>query len=143
VATAHGAAQGRASPLDRSNPNALKDELIRHLKEDRQMSSFDFGVQLLDIGKMTYWDKPWGRQLLDRERERRLGRNGGAFPHGGAAYAAAGFGASPDAADAIYIDVTGNSTPDSTPLGSINRARWPGEAASRKARMARGVITPL
>jgi hypothetical protein len=27
------------------------------------------------------------------------------------------------------------STSDSTPLGSINRARWPAEVASRKARM--------
>ena len=41
----------------------------------------------------------------------------------------------PDAAQATYIDVTGNSTPDSTPLGSINRARQPAEVASRKARM--------
>jgi hypothetical protein len=40
----------------------------------------------------------------------------------------------PDAADTAYIDVTGHSTPDSTPLGSINRARWPAEVASRKAR---------
>ena len=41
----------------------------------------------------------------------------------------------PEAAEAAYIDVTGNSTPDSRPLGSINRARWPAEVASRKARM--------
>jgi hypothetical protein len=41
----------------------------------------------------------------------------------------------PDAADAVYSDVTGNSTPDSTPLGSINRARWSSEVASRKARL--------
>jgi hypothetical protein len=41
----------------------------------------------------------------------------------------------PDAAEATHIDVTGNSTPDSTPLGSINRARHPAEVASRKARM--------
>src|ERR1700728_3991549 len=40
----------------------------------------------------------------------------------------------PRAAEAVYFDVTGNSTPDSTPLGSINRARWPAEVASRKAR---------
>jgi hypothetical protein len=40
-----------------------------------------------------------------------------------------------DAAEATYIDVTGNSTPDSTPLGSINRARRPAEVASRKARI--------
>ena len=40
-----------------------------------------------------------------------------------------------DVGEAAYFDVTGNSTPDSTPLGSINRARWSGEVASRKARM--------
>jgi hypothetical protein len=42
----------------------------------------------------------------------------------------------PDETKALYFDVTGNSSPDSTPVGSINRARWPAEAASRKARMA-------
>jgi hypothetical protein len=41
----------------------------------------------------------------------------------------------PEAAAATYIDVTGHSTPDSTPLGSMNRARWAGEVASRKARI--------
>jgi len=39
-----------------------------------------------------------------------------------------------DAADAVYFDVTKNSTPDSMPVGSINRARQQGEEASRKAR---------
>jgi hypothetical protein len=42
-----------------------------------------------------------------------------------------------DASESLYFDVTGNSTPDSTPLGSINRARWPAEMASRKARIGR------
>jgi hypothetical protein len=41
----------------------------------------------------------------------------------------------PDAGETIYFDVNANSTPDSTPLGSINRARWPAEVASRKARL--------
>jgi hypothetical protein len=31
--------------------------------------------------------------------------------------------------------VTENSTPDTKPLGSINRARWRAEMASRKARL--------
>ena len=43
----------------------------------------------------------------------------------------------PDAGEATYFDVTGHSTPDSIPLGSINRARGPAEVASRKARHAR------
>src|SRR5258706_1470985 len=46
-----------ARPLRRSNPNGLQDELIRHLDEDRKMSSFDFGIQILDIGRVTYWRK--------------------------------------------------------------------------------------
>jgi len=40
----------------------------------------------------------------------------------------------PEAGEATYFDVTGNATPDSTPVGSINRARRQGEVASRKAR---------
>jgi hypothetical protein len=40
-----------------------------------------------------------------------------------------------DAGEATYFDVTGHSTPDSMPVGSVNRARWSGEVASRKARM--------
>jgi hypothetical protein len=40
-----------------------------------------------------------------------------------------------DAGEAIYFDVTGHATPDSMPLGSINRARGPAEIASRRARM--------
>ena len=40
-----------------------------------------------------------------------------------------------EASEAAYFDVTGNATPDSAPLGSINRARWPAEVASRKSRM--------
>jgi hypothetical protein len=40
-----------------------------------------------------------------------------------------------EASEATYFDVTGHATPDSAPLGSINRARWHGEVASRKARL--------
>jgi arylsulfatase A-like enzyme len=43
-----------------------------------------------------------------------------------------------DAGEATYFDVTGNSTPDSLPVGSINRARQQGEVASRKARLQTG-----
>src|SRR5438552_3003147 len=46
-----------AKSLQRSNPNGLQDELVRHVKEDSRMSSFDFGLQFLDVEKMTYWGK--------------------------------------------------------------------------------------
>ena len=41
----------------------------------------------------------------------------------------------PDDGEVIYFDVTRHSTADSTPLGSINRARCFGETASREARL--------
>jgi hypothetical protein len=42
---------------------------------------------------------------------------------------------SEEACEAQHIDVTENSTPDSAPLGSLNRARWAAESASRHARL--------
>jgi hypothetical protein len=46
-----------AHPLRRNNPNALQDELLRHVQEDDRMSSFDFGLQLLNPERMSYWGK--------------------------------------------------------------------------------------
>ena len=46
-----------AQPLQRANPNALQDELVRHIEEDSKTSGFDFGVQFLDFDKMTYWGR--------------------------------------------------------------------------------------
>ena len=124
-----------AHPLQRNNPNGLQDELVRHLREDATMSSFDFGVQFLDTEKMTYRGKTrdadfwienasieWDETLapfitvgrLTLEKNSRLSR---------------------EASEAVYFDVTGNATPDSKPVGSINRARWHAEVACRKARM--------
>lgn len=123
-----------ARPLQKSNPKGLQDELIRHLKEDGRMSSFDFGVQFLDANKMTYWGKQrddsfwienasvdWKEAEAPVHRVARLTllRNSQLQP---------------DEDASTYFDVTGNSTPDSTPVGSINRARCPSEVASRKAR---------
>jgi hypothetical protein len=124
-----------ARPLQRSNPKALQDEIIRHLKEDGKMSGFDFGVQFLDADRMTYWGKRrdasfWIENASIEWRESQaplhtvarltLVRNSQIQPGDG---------------ETIYFDVTGNATSDSTPVGSINRARGPSEVASRKARM--------
>ncbi len=113
---------------------ALQDELIRHLKEDGKMSSFDFGVQFLDADRMTYWGKrrdanfwienasvEWNEAEAPFHTVARLTL----LPNSQLAL---------NAGEATYFDVTGNSTPDSTPVGSINRARRPAEVASRKAR---------
>ena len=46
-----------SKPLQRRNPDALRDELVRHLDEDGTPSTFDFGLQFLDTSTMTYWGK--------------------------------------------------------------------------------------
>jgi hypothetical protein len=115
----------RAGLQSPSNPNALQDELIRHLSKDRRMSGFDFGVQLLDADRMTYWGNrqdadfwienasvEWNEAEAPFHKVARLTLLSNSQLH-------------PDAGEAVYFDVTGPSTLDSTPLGSINRARGP------------------
>jgi hypothetical protein len=124
-----------AHPLQKGNPKALQDELVRHLNEDSKMSCFDFGIQFLDAEGMTYWGKRhdvnfWieNASLAWREAE-------APFHTIGRLSLLPKSQLSAEDAAATFIDVTGASTPDSTPMGSINRARWSGEVASRKARM--------
>ena len=124
-----------AGPLRRSNPNGLRDELIRHLNEDSKMSRFDFGVQFLDIGKMTYWGKRHDANFWIENASVEWNEAEAPFHTVAQLTLISTSELQPDTAEAAYFDVTGNSTPDSTPVGSINRARWAGEVASRKARM--------
>ena len=123
-----------ARPLQRSNPNALQDELIRHLEQDSQVSRFDFGLQLLDTDRMTYWGKRQDANFWIENASVEWHEAEAPF-HTVARLTLLSNSQLPvDAGEATYIDVTGNSTPDSMPLGSINRARWPAEVASRNAR---------
>jgi hypothetical protein len=124
-----------ARPLKRSNPNGLQDELIRHLNEDSKMSAFDFGVQFLDPERMTYWGKRRDANFWIENASIEWSEVEAPFHTVARLTLLPKSHLQPDAAEATYIDVTGNSTSDSTPLGSINRARWPAEVASRKARM--------
>src|SRR5437764_3755115 len=125
-----------AMPLLRSNPNGLQDDLVRHVKEDSQMSSFDFGLQFLDAEKSTYWGKrqdatfwietasvEWHDTTAPAQKVARL-----TLLPGSQLTQADG--------EITSFDVTGNALADSTPVGSINRARRQGELASRKARMS-------
>jgi hypothetical protein len=124
-----------ARPLQRSNPKGLQDELIRHLEQDGNVSSFDFGVQFLDVDRMTYWGKHRDARFWIENASVEWSEAEAPF-HTVARLTLLPKSQLPmDASESTYFDVTGNSTPDSTPVGSINRARWPAEVASRKARM--------
>jgi hypothetical protein len=124
-----------AGPLQRSNPNGLQDELIRHLQEDSKMSAFDFGVQFLDPDRMTYWGKRHEANFWIENASIEWNEAEAPFHTIARLTLLSKSQLQPDEAQAIYFDVTGHSTPDSTPVGSINRARQPAEVASRKARM--------
>jgi hypothetical protein len=127
-----------AHPLHRSNPNALQDELIRHLERDGKMSGFDFGLQFLDADRMTYWGKHQDANFWIENASVEWNEAEAPF-HTVARLTLLPKSQLPlNASEATYFDVTGHSTPDSLPLGSINRARGPAEVASRKARHARG-----
>jgi hypothetical protein len=125
-----------ARPLQRSNPNGLQDELIRHVQEDSKMSSFDFGVQFLDAERMTYWGKHQDTSFWIENASVEWKESEAPFHNVARLTLLWGSHLGSHEAKAVYFDVTGNSSPDSTPVGSINRARSFAEVASRKARMA-------
>ena len=126
-----------ARPLERRNPNALRDELIRHLNEDATMSSFDFGLQFLDTDRMTYQGKR-------RDANFWIENAAVEWPEAQAPFHTVArltllpkSQLSAEACEAAYIDVTENSTADSAPVGGINRVRSYAVAASRNARLGR------
>jgi hypothetical protein len=122
-------------PLQWSNPKGLQDEIIRHLREDHTMGCFDFGIQFLDPDRMTYWGKHRDASFWIENASVEWSEAEARFHTVARLTLLPRSQLGPEESDATYFDVTGHSTPDSTPLGSINRARWPAEAASRKARM--------
>jgi hypothetical protein len=123
-----------AHPLQKNNPKGLQNELVRHLNEDSRMSWFDVGVQLLDIRRMTYWGKTHSADFWIENASVEWDEAEAPFHVVARLTLVRNSQLSTEASDAIYFDVTGNASPDSTPVGSINRARCPAEVASRKAR---------
>jgi hypothetical protein len=130
-------ADNSARPLQTNNPNALKDELIRHLNEDATMSSFDFGLQFLDTEKMTYRGQRRDTEFWIENPSVEWKETQAPFHTVGRLTLLPRSQLSADESGAMHIDVTENSTPDSMPIGAVNRARWQAELASRKARMGK------
>jgi hypothetical protein len=124
-----------ARALQKDNPNALQEELIRHLNDDTEMSRFDFGPQFLDTKKMAYWGRRRDASFWIENASIEWNETQAPFHTVARLTLLPKSQLTAEASEAVYFDVTGNATPDSTPLGSINRARWPAEVASRKARM--------
>jgi hypothetical protein len=132
-------ADNPARPLQ-AGPNRMQDELVRHVNEDAQMSEFAFALQLLEPGTMThdgrteeasFWVENAAVDWNERESPFHAVARLRLRPKSVLA---------PARAETFSIDVTEHSTPDSRPIGSINRARWHAESASRAARLSQPVV---
>jgi hypothetical protein len=125
-----------ARPLSRGNSNALQDELLRHLRDDSVMSGFDFAVQFLDVERLTYWGKRHDANFWIENASIEWKESEAPFHTLARLTLLSRSQLVGAAASAVAFDVTGNATPDSVPVGSINRARQRGEIASRNARQS-------
>ena len=123
-----------AHALQKDDPKGLQNELTRHITQDSRMSQFDFAVQFLDTGKMTYWGQTRVANFWTENASVEWSEAEAPFHRVARLSLVKNSQLSPEASEATYFDVTGNSTPDSRPIGSINRARCPAEVASRRAR---------
>jgi hypothetical protein len=123
-----------SQPLNHGNQNALQDEILRHLNEDRSMSSFDFGVQFLDPARMTYWGSPHDANFWTENASLDWKESQAPFHTVGRLTLVEKSSLAGNEAVDVAFDVTGNAAPDSKPVGSINRARQQGEVASKQAR---------
>jgi hypothetical protein len=108
-----------ARPLQRSNPNTLQDEPVRHLEQDSKMSGFDFGLQFLDADRMTYWGKRRDASFWIENASVEWNEAEAPF-HTVARLTLLSKSQLPlETSEATYFDVTGHSTPDSTPLEAL------------------------
>jgi cytochrome c5 len=130
-----------AGPLART-PEALQDELVRHLNEDAHMSAFDVRLQLLDVDRMTMKGKTHDASFWIENASVEWNEKEAPFHTVGRLTLLPKSHLAADSCAASYIDVTEHATPESRPLGSINRARHAGELASRNARLAALATAP-
>jgi mono/diheme cytochrome c family protein len=116
--------------------SVLRDDLLQHVDRDATPASFDFALQLLEPAQMTVDGQT-------RDASFWVENASVEWPEGQAPFHPVGRltlqpkGEVPQAeCEAWSIDVTENALAGHRPIGSINRARWVAEAASRKARLS-------
>jgi RoxA-like, cytochrome c-like/Cytochrome c len=116
--------------------SVLRDDLLQFVNGDAPQASFDFALQLLEATRMT-------QDGQTREPSFWVENASVEWPEGQAPFHTVGrltlqakSELPPLECEAWSIDVTEHAFPGHRPIGSINRARWVAEAASRKARLS-------
>jgi cytochrome c553 len=122
--------------------SGLRDELLRYVDQDTAQARFDFGLQLLEPGRMTFKGQPRDAAFWVENASVEWPEDQSPF-HVVGRLTLQPKSALPDAECAAwFIDVTKFALPEHRPLGSINRARWVAESASRKARLGSAAVAP-
>ena len=132
-------AENPAQELD-SGENALRDELIRHLNEDAQMSAFDIALQPLEPARMTHWGRRRDASFWIENASVEWKESQAPYHVVGRLTLVAKSVLAAAECEPRHIDVTEHATPDAQPLGSINRARWAAEQASKKVRLGEATV---
>src|SRR5262245_15638155 len=132
------------NPGDRIGKGAsvLRDDLLRYVNGDGPQPTFDFALQLLDPARMTLNGKTRDASFWVENAAAEWSEDQAPFHVVGRLTLQAKSELPPAECDAWFIDVTKFAYPGHRPLGSINRARWVTESASRKARLATASVTP-
>ena len=120
----------------------LRDELLRHLDQDAAPARFDFGLQLLEPGRMTFNGQRRDPVFWIENASVEWPENQSPFHVVGRLTLQPKSALSEPECAASFIDVTKFALPEHRPLGSINRARWVAESASRKARLGSAAVAP-
>jgi hypothetical protein len=129
-----------ARPLQ-AGPNRLQDEIVRHVNEDAKMSEFAFALQFLEPATMTHGGTTQEPSFWVENAAVEWNEHESPFHGVGRLRLLPQSVLPPAQTETFSIDVTQHSTPDSRPIGSINRARWHAESASRAARLAQPVVS--
>jgi hypothetical protein len=125
-----------SQPLNSSDPDELRDELIRHVDNDEKMSCFDFQVQPLEPGRMTrapFLKEPAYWWVENAETE--WNEDQAPFYSVGKLTLKAKSIVEDDVCEARRISVTKNNNVIHHGLGSLNRARNAAETASADNRL--------
>jgi hypothetical protein len=124
-------------------PDALRDELARHLNEDARMSSFDIALQLLDTANMKRWGVRRDASFWVENATVEWSEKQAPFYTVGRLTLVAKSNLPIEECEPRYIDVTEHATADTQPLGGINRARRAAELASRQARLGQAAAESI
>jgi mono/diheme cytochrome c family protein len=128
-------ANNSARPIGKGD-NVLRDELLRHVREDAQMSYFDFALQLLDGQRMTHRGRTQAASFWVENASIEWNESEAPFVIVGRLTLTRGSALAQNECELMHIDVNANSLAENKPIGSINRARSAAESASRRARLA-------